>query len=136
MEMIFKTLQLANILAGLLLLREAIPSFARWFKSRVMDSEKEVRVKKVTFYIGALSLGLLPILAFWRRLFDGRVHWLEIAEGLTNRIPANLSMFILFCLIFWFHHALCTARSSWRVQHWMMGVVLAVSIAATYMEMF
>jgi len=133
MELFFKAMQLANIFAGALLVYEAIAALALWIHSK---DHEDIPIKRYLLSIGAVSLGLIPLLSFWRRLLDGRLEWLEIADDLADIWPANAAMVLLFLLIFLFHHILRQNKQDWLVQHRLMIIVLVVSFPVTYLGMF
>lgn len=132
MVTIFKAFQLADILAALLVLREAVPPLWRWALDR---QSHDMTMPVWLFSLAALAAALIPVTAFWRRIFDHAVLWLGY-DPITP-VTSTVAMILLFCVLFWFHHLLRyddPDHGQWRVQHRLMGVVLIISFSATVLE--
>lgn len=134
MVIIFKAFQLANILAALLVLREAVPPLWQWARLR---KSHDMTMPVWLFSLAAVAAALIPVTAFWRRLFDHAVFWLGFDP--VTPVTATLAMMLLFLVLFWFHHLLRyddPDRGEWKVQHRLMAVVLIIAFSGTVLELW
>lgn len=97
---IFQTLQLANIIAAALLVREAAPVV---FQPHQIQTP--VRTALCFIVARAALVAAIPLLAFWLRLYDGGVNWLQIDQPRDDikqyaRITSLVAMIALYSLQF------------------------------------
>lgn len=131
---LFKTMQLANIFAGLAVGREALPvlwsRFAKWIKDYPQwPMEDPILLPRWVFACAGVAVFLIPVLAFWRRIWDHMVLWLGFDA--SNSGPAILAMLLLFGLCWFFHFYL---KNNWPLTKRLALIILGGSFALTILE--
>ena len=129
---LFKTLQLANVLAALVVFYEVIFALNRFFRGQRHNVEFPVW----QVVVGAAALASASLLAFWPRLADMNILWLQ-ADPIMP-VSATAALALLFGALFWFHHGLCRwdGDGDWRTERRLMVIVFLLSAGSTSLELF
>lgn len=130
-EFIFRTMQTANLLAGLISL-----SIGLLIAYDALTAERRhypalMTLKTKVFGTLMMMVGAVPILAFYPRLTQIEISWLEIPHGVVSDLSALGAMVMMFLVL-----GLVTALGSGKPRRivivWL--VLLSGAFAATVLQ--
>lgn len=130
-EFVFRTMQLANMLAGLISVCIGILiAYDAWrAERRLYPALMTLRTARFAWLM--MLVGAVPILAFYPRLSQLSIMWLEISHDMASRAGALGAMFAMF-----FALGLATGIGSGKPRRiavvWL--VLLAGAFAATALQ--
>lgn len=130
-EFVFRTMQAANLLAGLISVCIGILlAYDAWIaERRRLPALMTLRTARFAWLL--MLVGAVPILAFYPRLSQIGVIWLEISHDFASRIGALGAMFAMF-----FALGVATALGSGKPRRiavvWL--VLLAGAFASTALQ--
>lgn len=124
-EFVFRTMQAANLLAGLIsLCIGMLIAYDAWDRER-QRLPALMTMRTVRFAWLMILIGAVPVLAFYPRLSQVTVVWLEISHDVASRVGALGAMFAMF-----FALGLITAIGSGKPRR--IAVVWLVLLAGAF----
>lgn len=124
-EFVFHTMQAANLLAGLISLSIGVLlAYDAWSRER-QRLPALMTMRTVRFAWLMMLIGAIPVLAFYPRLSQVTVVWLEISHDVASRVGALGAMFAMF-----FALGLITAIGSGKPRR--IAVVWLVLLAGAF----